>query len=348
MSIDNRYQYLDVLKGVTIFFVVVGHAFHFGFAYYSSPMLTLLRAIDMPIFVFLSGLLSAKNLTWTSSGIGGYWLKKARQLLLPLITLPLLYILMMSIPLKELILGELHGGYWFTWVLFLLFVLQYIIRGVAHLFDVEDSPKAMLILAGLMWGAIMLADNVWYKYALESYKAVTWSKVSFLYPFFLMGFFTGKYPRVQTYLVAPLTQAVAGGILFYAIYHTHQYGYGKNHLLDTLTALVGIIFAYGSAYRLGQSPSGLNNLLAKLGQESRTIYLTHYFFLFSAPMIGTFLRGLRGDRLLMWELGASWLYASLVIALTWLAVRLIKGNPYLSLLCYGQALPSQPSAPTSN
>ena len=64
MAEKNHLQYLDVYKGAIIFLVVVGHAFHFGFAYYESPLLTMLKSLDMPSFLFMSGFLGAGVLSF--------------------------------------------------------------------------------------------------------------------------------------------------------------------------------------------------------------------------------------------------------------------------------------------
>ncbi len=331
-------QHLDVLKGVVIFLVVVGHAFHFGFAYYRSPVLMALRSIDMPIFLFLSGLLAASPITFSREGVRGYWLKKSRQLLLPLLSLPTLYAVLYRIPASEMIWGMMHGGYWFTLVLFEMFVLMFIFRGANHLLNRDQQPLLEVILALLSLVFVLAIDPVWRELSPASYQALSWGKTNYLYYYFLIGYFAGRYPELRDLLTSTPIQATTGVAFVLLIYAEYISGV----VLEGLPAsLCGMTFAYATACRLGRTPSRLNRGIAALGKESRTLYLTHYLFLFSAPMGKTFLNDLpRDGRIVMWELLLSFAYASIVICTTLVAVRIIKSNALLACLCYGKRLPS--------
>lgn len=333
----QHYQHLDVLKGVTIFLVVVGHAFHFGFTYYRSPILLALRSMDMPIFLFLSGLLAAGAVSFDREGARAYWLKKSRQLLLPLLTLPTLYAILYEIPAREMIGDMMHGGYWFTLVLFEMFVLLYGVRLLDHLVNHEQKPLLELLLLTLSLALVLLISPHWARLSPITFEALSWGKLDYLYVYFLLGYIAGRYPEVRSAMVSTPIQAFSGVafvLLIYIEYTSHQV------LSGVPASLSGMTFAYATAFRLGQSNTVSNRAIASLGKESRTVYLTHYLFLFTAPMGRTFLTGLpRGGRTLLWELLLSFGYAALVIAVTLVAVRIIKSNPLLACLCYGKRLP---------
>lgn len=336
----RHYQYLDVLKGVVIFLVVVGHAFHFGYRYYQSAILMALRSIDMPIFLFMSGLLAAGGISISRAGLRDYWLKKSRQLLLPLLGLPVLYALIYRIPASEMIGDMMHGGYWFTLVLFEMFVLLWGVRVANHYVNRAQSPLVEILLALLSVGLVLAIDPLWAERSAQTYSALSWGKLSYLYPYFVVGYFAGKYGALRRALVDAPVHALAGVAFVLLIYAEYTSG---SVLGGVPASVCGLIFAYGTAIRLGDKPSRLNRALAYLGKESRTIYLTHYLFLFSVPAGRAFLKGLpQGGRNMMWELLLSFGYAAVVIAVTLVAVCLIKSSDILACLCYGKRIPQTP------
>lgn len=334
MVYKEQLQHLDVLKGSIIFLVVVGHAFHFGFDYYRSTLLYILRSIDMPIFLFLSGLLGAGAIKFERASVINYWLKKGRQLLLPLTTLPFLYALFFGIEFEHLVFDRMHGGYWFTLVLFEMFLLLFIVRWINSLVNKSENPaiEVGLTLASLAF--VLLIDEPWQRVHPITWEALSWGKTNYLYYYFLFGYFVGRYHKLQELISSLPLQTASFFIFLLGMYWTVT----RRELFDgILTSFSGLILAYGTAKRVGDSPSRMNRLLSYLGKESRTIYLTHYFFLFSAPMVGKYLLSLKNlERIFMWELLASGMYALIVIAVTLLAVKLITGNPVLSLLFYGR------------
>lgn len=335
---SQKLQYLDVLKGVIIFFVVVGHAFHFGFAYYRSPLLLMLRSMDMPIFLFISGLLASGVISFTSSDVRAYWLKKGRQLLLPMLGLPIIYALIRSVPMQEIIFGMMHGGYWFTLVLFEMFVLMYGVRYLNHLLN--PCGKVVIEIALFVVSLVCVVGIAphWQSWSPTTYEALSWGKTSMLYHYFILGYMAGRFPSFHKLFVHPIVHAIAGVAFAMLIYIE---GMQRFVLWGGVPAsLSGLIFAYASAYRIGVYGTFANRAIACLGQESRTIYLTHYLFLVEVPGVRSYLVSLSpGIKLWTIELLISFVYAGLIILVTLFAVRLIKFNPWLATLCYGKRLP---------
>lgn len=337
MGHKEHIQYLDVLKGVTIFFVVVGHAFHFGFEYYRSTLLYVLRSIDMPIFLFLSGMLGAGALSFRAAGIRDYWLKKSRQLLLPLCTLPFLYALVYDIELRHLLLDRMHGGYWFTLTLFEMFALLYIARVANRLSNRGDSPWIEILWLALSLAFVQLVDAPWEHLHPSSWEALSWGKMNYLYQYFLLGYLAGRYQAIERILSSTAVQAIATLVFFACIYRETT---AQAVLGGVPASLSGLIMAYATAKRLGNGSSRLNTFWAYLGRESRTIYLTHYFLLFSLPAVGKYLKGIQNDdRIFLIEALCASAYALVVIGATLLLVRMLRSNDYLNTLFYGKRLP---------
>lgn len=336
MGRKQHIQYIDVLKGVTIFLVVVGHAFHFGFEYYRSPLLYVLRSIDMPIFLFLSGMLGATALKFSGADIVAYWSKKARQLLLPLCTLPFLYAWIYNIDLEHLLLDRMHGGYWFTLTLFEMFLLLYVVRYLNHHFNKGEKPIFELSLAILSLIFVLLIDEPWRIAHPISWEALSWGKMNYLYYYFLFGYFVGKYSQLERLISSQEAQVISAIVFVVCTYAEYQ-----GHLLmDRIPAsFSGLVMAYATAKYLGEKNTRINHFWSYLGKESRTIYLTHFFFLFTAPAVGQFLKDFKGTkRIFLYEVGTASIYALIVIAATLLLVKLFKSNAYLNTLFYGKKL----------
>lgn len=338
----QKLQYLDVLKGVIIFFVVVGHAFHFGFAYYRSPLLLMLRSMDMPIFLFVSGLLASGSLLFTLSGVKAYWFKKGRQLLLPLLGLPIAYALLRDVPIEEIAFGMMHGGYWFTLVLFEMFVLLYGVRYLSHLLNPKGRISIEVLLLALSLVCVVGISPWWQSHSSLTYEALSWEKTHTLYLYFILGYLAGRYDAFHKLVTNPVVHVVAGLSFATLIYLEGMFMFKA----PVPSSLSGMIFAYASAYRIGGYSLSVNRAIARLGQESRTIYLTHYLFLFSVPGVRPYLISLSpGVKLWATELVLSFVYAGLIIAITLFAVRLIKLSPWLTTLCYGKRLPKPLALP---
>ena len=338
MAEKNHLQYLDVYKGAIIFLVVVGHAFHFGFTYYQSPLLTMLKSLDMPSFLFMSGFLGAGVLSFDRKSIVSYWLKKSRQLLLPLATLPFLYAYLYKLDMMNILLDKMHGGYWFTFSLFEMFVLVYLVRVLNRLINKKNSAFVEVVLGLLSLAFVLLIDDPWQQHHVRSWEALSWGKMNYLYYYFLFGYFVGRFKELEQVITAPIIHALSGIAFVLLLKHDVH---AKPVLDGLLTSFSGVLFAYATVKQIGNLKTRANSLLSYLGKESRTIYLTQYFFLCSAPIAGNFLKTQSGsERIFLWELLLSFTYAGLVVAVTLVAVRIIRSSKILDTLFYGKRLDS--------
>lgn len=106
----ERIEYFDISKGIAILLVILGHCLYFSI--YKHPsiskngIMSIITSIHMPVFIFISGVFS-KNIGVLKS----FWIKKLKQLLLPLIFIPILYCLVVSMDFSNLIYNGSHGGF---------------------------------------------------------------------------------------------------------------------------------------------------------------------------------------------------------------------------------------------
>ena len=76
MEIQERKKYIDILKGIGIFYVILGHVTHTSFLF------RYIYSFHMPLFFFISGMLFVPSKHVSTSG---YIKKKANSLLIPYI-----------------------------------------------------------------------------------------------------------------------------------------------------------------------------------------------------------------------------------------------------------------------
>lgn len=109
VKIKNRIHWIDILKGIGIFFVVMGHTFKDNSIYYW------IYSFHMPLFFLISGFLIEPQKTLTS--YKEFTLKKCKSLLWPFIffrIILIIYWLIIECHFRDLDLGPI----WFLIVLF--------------------------------------------------------------------------------------------------------------------------------------------------------------------------------------------------------------------------------------
>lgn len=81
-EMKQRIIYIDNLKALAIFTVVIGHVFYFTWNQYCNSVWNhLIVAYNMPLFFFLSGMFAKEGMSFEQIG------RKAKQLLIPTVTI---------------------------------------------------------------------------------------------------------------------------------------------------------------------------------------------------------------------------------------------------------------------
>lgn len=146
----QRIVYIDNLKALAIFTVVIGHVFYFTWNKFGDNVWNhLISAYNMPLFFFLSGMFAKEDMTIKQVG------RKAKQLLIPIATIGGVYAFFKD-GIHELLFGGSHFGYWFLPTLFIMFIFFYVRCQIVKLFSNNKSVKNILLLDLLymlgVWG----------------------------------------------------------------------------------------------------------------------------------------------------------------------------------------------------
>lgn len=289
----KHYPHLDILKGFAIVCVVIAHIIQFdlysplGLDIRESLTFRWISSFHMPLFVLVSGFLSYRTSISSWADVVKHLETKAPQLLLPLLCIPLLYATIFAINPRTILFGLYHGGFWFTWTLFLLFVLFSLGLYLNSLFTPQKHQwlKVLWVLAPFF--LIKGLNTPLRSYSGELYSAIGWELLVWLYPYFATGYFVNHYKLLdKRYTPRPITMVIVC-FAFYIFYMfsdliplAYQYNTDTFSLLVYYPVVMSMLCVlwYG-AIKLNSHFPRVSSLLAQLGKISLPIYFVHYFFL---------------------------------------------------------------------
>lgn len=189
----ERLVYIDILKGIAIILVVMGHMFVPYTDYLDSTVNQMIYSVHMPLFIFLSGFVF--HLSQGKHSVRITIMKRILSLLLPFFCFSAVYCFANDISYSDMLLkNEMHNGYWFTLVLFEIILISIgiemltkrIRRGQNGKVAVDLILNVVLILILLIIAKIELIP--------EPYKTLfSTDKVAKFYMFFQMGKFVNTY-----------------------------------------------------------------------------------------------------------------------------------------------------------
>ena len=125
----KRIEYIDALRGFTMLLVVTGHIYSMCFMHelfneYNMSYNNFFELFLMPLFFFISGFVFYKSdRTWNYITIKDLFINKVRILLLSALVFFLLFCSLYQIEIFHSFIDVHKSGYWFTYVLFIFFIL---------------------------------------------------------------------------------------------------------------------------------------------------------------------------------------------------------------------------------
>ena len=123
----ERLVYIDILKGIAIILVVMGHMFVPYTDYLDSTVNQMIYSVHMPLFIFLSGFVF--HLSQGKHSVRITIMKRILSLLLPFFCFSAVYCFANDISYSDMLLkNEMHNGYWFTLVLFEIILISIMIE----------------------------------------------------------------------------------------------------------------------------------------------------------------------------------------------------------------------------
>lgn len=281
----QRLVYVDCMRGIAMLMVIFCHVEVFCFGIQEKEIIA--SAISIPMlsnFFFISGLFTPPLLSYKQLK------KRVLYLILPTITMFLLYVGAYYgnyAKLIECVGGEYKWGYWFTFVLFLMNVIHCFVSMVyAKCRKQETNSKETIILLPLVIIAILLhiLKNCDWNYNEAFY--CRWLGLRLLaehFPYYVLGIacciFRSKWHRlINNEWIIGATVVVFVGLQIHS---------GGGFYKALLIGLLGIylLYEYCFAYQDTLSEQTLiGRHLSLIGRYTQPIYLIHYFFILGLKM----------------------------------------------------------------
>ena len=342
-----RLSYLDFLKGLAIFLVVMGHVLTICIRQIDSALLfKIIGQVHMPIFFFISGYFTGKTDAVTGKFLFPHIWKRFTQLVVPMILVSTLWIYYypysgLCSPFDSTWSGlwtDLwKNGYWFPLTLFAICVIY---AAAVPLFNFFNQRLVAIISIII---AISAALNTMVSLLPESVvNAASMPFVAMFFPIFILGVLCRIFPHLYTRATESsgwfTTALVVTFIVGYYILYPWDFPELPEWIRYYCQVLIHpfvVIIAVHIAKRISVKTEGnrLYGLWCYLGRKSLAIYLLHYFFLFPMGVFRAPLREMNLD--IVPTLFLSAICAAIITAVT-LGVNYIIGHsPLLSRLLTG-------------
>lgn len=351
MKNGSRIGYIDALRGCTMVLVVFHHILQLSFGLRQGTINDIPLNFRMPMFFFISGFIGYKAVTaWTSRFYAQRMGKKALVQLLPMAVFYLVYLLcFQGNPIEYY---RLHGptSYWFTLVLFEMFVIYYALSLLGHytrgwVTDVLLVAAAATLFCFNTYPAVCRLPKGWYLW-LDIFRLTR------DFPFFVLGVLCRKYDRiffkamdshvVRTVVLTVFIVSVIATLTPFV--HSLLPKWIDKPLLGTrvlrlvLLNIAGLLTMFIVFYHYRESfesESRWARWLRFVGRRTLDIYLIHYFFLPSLTSYGAWLTGY--DHVLRQVLVAGTMTV-VVIALSLAVSQVLRTSRWLGHLLLGAPL----------
>lgn len=341
-----RLRHFDIIKGMAIFLVVMGHVISMCVRGIDrAPLLKFIGEIHMPLFFFISGWLAARA---KAPSI----LPKAKRLLLPMLAVSTLWIYYyphsgLESPFTSTWSGlwtdTFKNGYWFTLVLFEIFAVY---AALFPLFKKSGSPASQAALVLISWAALWLL-----KLLPDTAQGIlSLDLLLEFYPVFMAGLIAARHADAFGRLIASpaaYTAAIiiAATTMYIACWYWEFPALEGVPMIFVRIALQLALAAIAIAavkpwsekvYAANPAGTKATRLWCLLGEKSLAIYLLHYFFLFplgsARPLLEGF--GLAFTPMLFF----SAIIAAAIIAIVLLVDYILSFSPPLALFLTGREI----------
>ena len=246
--ISDRYKWIDWMKTIGMYFIVLGHFFTYGYKY--------VYVFSVPVFFIISGFLSKKE---TNSKL--FWMKLWYNLIVPMFLICFIYFIFNSIEIPINHVFSLYRiKFYFVYSLLgfqsslgtLWFVYTLAILKIIYQFSPNKLSSALLLAASLA-GAYIYNNSYYIQNHSLFHNPNAITNILVAYPFFIIGVYLSKfkviintYNNLPSHIIGLLLCVTIificghynGGVWMYNV------GYGNNILLFLIGGISGSIAVF--------------------------------------------------------------------------------------------------------
>lgn len=277
----ERLVYIDILKGIAIILVVMGHMFVPYTDYLDSTVNQMIYSVHMPLFIFLSGFVF--HLSQGKHSVRITIMKRILSLLLPFFCLSAVYCFANDISYSDMLLkNEMHNGYWFTLVLFEIILISIVIEMLTKRIRGGQNGKVavdLILNVGLILILLIIAKI---ELIPEPYKTLfSTDKVAKFYMFFQMGKFVNTYSMFGSLFKKQWVYTFCM-VAYFFLFTKFGYDLQGVNAMSFILPVCGIIVLTNMVEK-NQMLLNYHGVLASIGKNSLEIYLVHFLFLSLIP-----------------------------------------------------------------
>lgn len=353
----QRIQWIDALRGITMFLVVFQHIFTYCF-HGQTEISLFLKTFRMPLFFFISGFVAAdiKRLC-TPLAYKQQMLKKIRIQTIPMLVFGLIFTAVSPFALNDglpiidriehFITSPWKYGYWFTWALLGMFVIYYSIAFLLHNFSRKWTYLTLLGISLMLF--IYSPSSLHSKLDTNNLVVGFFSlrHIAHYFQFFVFGSIFAHYrERIFGWLE---NKYVSGTIvslffgLYLILYVSPHLGLARNQFAFWIIKFVALIQKYCGVVTMtmlfrnhGQTFSNqkkIGRTCQFLGRRTLDIYLIHFFFL---PDMESIASSVYLNHNILLSTAFAILLAAIVMALSLIVSSLLRTSPLLAHYLFGQ------------
>ena len=330
---SKRIEYIDALRGITMILVVFQHVATFcwhmgrGMSFHDFFM-----QVRMPMFFFISGFVLYKaNVIWNMKQIKAFFKKKIPvQLISPFIFF-CVYLHFAGEPFIKSNLDPSRVGYWFTYVLFVYFVIYATVR-----FFIRNnwSDIVLFIIGGALYSII---DPSVYRLIPLPHQVMgflcvyNWQ----YFIFFVLGTLAKKYyPKLERILDNYVLLTVCILIFFLTNAYIDVIPI-NDKIIRHLLSFPGLVILF-SFFRINKSSFSkekrLGRTLQYVGRRTLDVYLIHFFLL---PKQLSFVTVFTDHPMPIIEAAVTLSIAIIIVAVCLLIGNIFRLSPFMAHWMFG-------------
>lgn len=332
----ERMQWVDAMRGFSMLIVVLGHVLlSMGIGGYSSFLSSVLLTFRMPLFFFVSGFFSYRAIQWWNRQRICDILKRKLQAQV-LCTLVFLSVYQLAMT-GRIDLANGFGGYWFTIVLFQMYILYLAVSLVSRLMKFNIVIPLLVAIS-----AIFIVLLVFYNRDSWLYQFLCWENLAKYMQFFTLGIVCSKYRHrlfqflgSNVFIMIMVIGWIVSMLLWYdETFKSQQpliYSFIHDIAVRYFALFTVIIMFFSNKDRFSQEAK-YSLILRFIGQRTLDIYMVHYFLLPHMPWMSEWLA--KGNMIIPQIIISSILTAT-IVALSLLASSILRKSKIMETWLFG-------------
>ena len=354
-GVGPRMEWIDAMRGFTMILVVAYHVCQTGYGENPKDSIYLSSFVlfRMPLFFFISGFFSySTKVVWSLKTLGQLTWKKFRMQMVPTVIFFSLFIVMFRPHFWDGCLEYLDnptkGGYWFTYVLLLMFLIYYLFAyaesGFSNWLKQRNLGWLPITLFWLGWLAAYATWFMpsWFTYQkAEILKWTSFGQVIQYFHFFLAGNIVRRYWKefqrlfdTKWFIPVLLTVAIVCLCEFFRWHTLRRQWVNLPRTLCMYSLLTTVVIFFRHYAETFSKQTVIGRTLQYIGVRTLDIYVLHFLFIPHLPFVGPWLKTCPHNFTL--DLLLSFIGASVVISVCLVASSIIRTSPVLKYYIFGR------------